>query len=159
MDGVNNVLGRESQSYGKRSLRDKIAGMGTHDVHSQDFAIARMANQLDQASCLSHGHSTATGGKGKLAHPVVNAAIAGFLLGDAGTGYLRVAEDAIGDSVIIGPARTTKGILNSYLSLIRGNMSQHVLAQNIADGINIFDVRLKVFIDSDGSPIRLYAEF
>ncbi len=38
-------------------------------------------------------------------------------------------------------------------------MRQHVLAKNIAYGINIFDVCLKIFVHLDSSPLRLYVEF
>src|SRR4030042_2074823 len=158
MDGVGNVLGRQSQPYGKRAFSDKVAGMGSHDVHPQDSATVGMTDHLDHASRLAHGYRTTAGGEGKFAHSVRNPTIAGFLLGDADTGYLGLGKDTIRDGAIICLARMPKGIIDSYLSFVRGNMSQHVLAQNIPDGINIFDVCLKVFIHLDSPPVRLYTE-
>src|SRR4030042_893639 len=93
--------------------------MGTHNVHSQDSAIVSMTNHLDHATRLAHGYRTTTGDEGESAHFVRNPAIAGFLLGNANTGYFGLGKDTIRDSVIIGLTGMTKGILNGYLSLIK----------------------------------------
>src|SRR4030042_1742568 len=126
--------------------------MGAHDVHSQYSTIVSMTNHLDHTSRRAQGDSATRGSEGKLAHFVRNLAITGFLLGNAHTGYLRFGKDTTGDGAIVCPAGTPEGILNSYLSLLGSNMCQHVLAKDIADGIHIFDVCLKVFIHLDCAP-------
>src|SRR4030042_692823 len=132
--------------------------MGAHDVHSQYSTIVSMTNHLDHTSRVAQGDSPTRGSEGKLAHFVRNFAISGVLLGNANPGYLRLGKDTTRDGAIICPAGMPKGILNSYLSLIGSNMRQHVLAKNIADGINIFDICLKVFIHLDSSTVRLYTK-
>src|SRR4030042_2131197 len=158
VDGVDDVLSRCSQLYGKHARSDEVAGMGPHNMHSQNPMIMSMANHFNHASRLAHGYRTTAGDEGKLAHFIGNPAIAGFLLGDADTGYLGLGKDTIRDGAIICLSRMPKGILDSYLSFVRGNMSQHVLAQNIPAGINIFDICLKVFIHLDSPLVHLYAK-
>ena len=158
MDGVDDVLGLQSQPHGKHALGDKVAGMRPHDVHAQDFAVAGLTNHLDHAGRLAHGHSTTAGDEGKLAHFVRNPIIFGFLLGHADARYLGLSKDTGWHGVVIGFAGAPERIFNGYLSFIRRHMRQHVLAQDIADGVNVSDVRLKVFVHSDSSPGHLHTE-
>ena len=145
--------------YGKHTFSDNIAGVWSHNVYSQNRPIFSITNHLNHTHGLTHSESTTAGEEGEFTHFIRNTLIVCFHLGDANTGNLRLGKDTTRNSVIICLAGVTKGILSSYLSLIGGNMGEHALAKNIANGINIIDICLKVFIHHDGSPIHSYAEF
>jgi hypothetical protein len=152
------ILGSCAKLYGKSTFSDKITSVWSHNVHAQNLAVTSMTDHLNHSDSLTHSNSTATGSKGELAHLVRNAALAGVLFSDADAGDFRISEDTRWNSSIVCLAPAAEGIPRSYLPLLGGNMGQHVLAQNITDGIDSLYVRLKVFIHTDSGSLHLQTE-
>ena len=108
MDGPHQVFHRGFEFHGGDGFGDQFGGLRADDVHAENLAVVRVANDLDEAFVLADDRGARVGGEGELADLDVVSRFArlGFRQADAADFRMAIgrAGNALGIDRLAGLA-------------------------------------------------------
>src|SRR5438067_11892794 len=119
------------------------------NVRAQNFVGFSVGNELYQPFDIFVGQGTAISTKRKLPNSHFHPFFFRLIFGNADAGQLRVGVNDAWDGIVIYVARFSGNDLNARNALIFGLVREHRAGNDVANGVDSFDIRPKMPVDLD----------
>ena len=115
----------------------------------QNFVRFSVSNKFYQPFDIFVGKGTAISTKRKLPNSHLNPFFFRLIFGNADAGQLRVGVNDAWDRVVIYVAGFSGNDLNAGNAFIFGLVREHRAGNDVANGVDSFDIRPKMLVDLD----------
>ncbi len=153
MDVAGDLGRRDLHELGQAQLGQQFGDIRADQVGAQDFAVAGVGDDLDEADALVERLGLAVGHERELAHLDLVARGLGLCLGHAQAGNLRVTVGAARHELVAfgrdGQRLRAGDGLGGHHAHGAGHVGQGQLAGAVADGIDVGHVGAHVLVHVD----------
>jgi hypothetical protein len=119
------------------------------NVRAQNFVGFSVGNELYHPFDIFVGNGTAISTKRKLPNSHLHPFFFRLIFGNADAGQLRVGVNDAWDRVVIYVAGFSGNDLNAGNAFIFGLVREHRAGNDVANGVDSFDIRPKMLVDLD----------